>query len=229
MTTAPQSKARPIIFSAEMIRAILDGRKVVTRRIVKPQPVLTKDAGFAWKGGVYGKRTNGEPFTDTMKCPYGVPGDVLWVKESWWPRTGDKRRSEVLWKATDEAGMIFGTAWRSSRFMPRWASRITLTVVNRRIERVQDLTDAEAKLEGFPIPGPQTNRLTVTDKLTGKVKRSIGEAYFFDAKSNFVATWQALNAKRGYPYSSNPFVWRVEFRVAEVYKRPEERRREARA
>lgn len=77
---------RPIIFNAEMVRAVLDGRKTQTRRIVKPQPELTKTSGFSWNGAVYGAgsddRETNRNFAH-VKCPFGRPGDRLWVRETW--------------------------------------------------------------------------------------------------------------------------------------------------
>jgi len=178
-------KERPIIFSDEMVRAILAGEKTQTRRVMKPQPVNLVDA-IQWE-----------------KCPQGIPGDRLWVRETWAaPGYLDHRKpsdiedwNPILYRADGfiarqfEVGwswhaFMFGR-WRPSVFMPRWASRINLEIVNVRVERLQDISEEDAKAEGC---------------------KGIKE---------FRATWGRINAKRGYGWESNPYVWVIEFQVKE--------------
>jgi hypothetical protein len=114
-------KERPIIFSDAMVRAILDGTKTQTRRIVKP-PL--------------------EQNTPAVACPYGKPGDWLWVRETWAEQAGD-----VIYRATDTTERKL---WKPAIFMPRWASRITLEIESIRVERLQDCSRADAMAEGYP-------------------------------------------------------------------------------
>lgn len=133
-------KQRPILFSSEMVRAILDGRKTQTRRIIKPQP--------AGEDG---------PFKDYVKdCKYGQPGDRLWVRETWatHPFYNKVRPSDlkpaythVFYKAANNVNLSH-YAWRPSIFMPRWASRITLEITGVRVERVQEINYGDAVAEG---------------------------------------------------------------------------------
>lgn len=144
ITTA---KERPIIFNGEMVRAILEGRKMQTRRPIKPQPYLRKegffkrpfDAGFYDGNDVY------------YKNPFGTPGDRLWVRETWCPEMaifgGDTGR--FFYNEQENGKLPLGHKWRPSIHMPRWASRITLEITDVRVERVQGITESDAIAEGF--------------------------------------------------------------------------------
>ena len=189
-------KERPILFSAEMVRAILDGRKTQTRRIVKPQPRLGRygpshpthpngEIGRipgAWGGGSYHvwrampdhdvPLVAGSEWAIERFNPYGAPGDRLWVKEKWRPSVAhgcaggvcDCGDVTVRYAADSTDRYIcdgkIGPDWTfpkaakrgqyvSSLFMPRWASRITLEIVSVRVERVQEISEADAIAEGF--------------------------------------------------------------------------------
>lgn len=133
-------RERPILFSAPMVRAILEGRKTQTRRIAKK--VLTvagpngKDLGI----GI---------------CPYGWPCDLLWVRETWSPRDyttlTNRDRSEIFYRADDERVYESDGRWRPSIFMPRWASRITLEITEIRVQQLQDISEEDAKAEGVEL------------------------------------------------------------------------------
>ncbi len=180
---------RPIIFSADMVRAILAGKKTQTRRVINPQPV---DEDL--RSG----------------CPYGVPGDRLWVRETCERKihfnflTGEPTEIfDAVYSADQEhivEEMGFNLCpWFKKRklpaiHMPRWASRLTLEIVSVRVERLQDITEADAKAEG------------VTGAL---VSESGDHAGFVPA---FALLWDSLNGKRGYSWASNPWVWVITFR-----------------
>lgn len=196
-------KERPIIMSAESVRAIQDGRKTQTRRVIKPQPPENCDVALFDVNGLgwfcEAPDRDGDcldiwPDNDTgTRCPYGQPGDRLWVREAWCP-TGagvvqyraDAKTEQPYWPLLK---------WAPSIHMPRWASRLTLEVVSVRVERVQDISEADVCAElgchaVWPGPGP----------------------YRRDLRGAFAAVWDSLNAKRGYSWASNPWVWVVEFR-----------------
>jgi len=179
-------KERPILFSGPMVKAILDGRKTQTRRVVKPQ--LDPAGGAGWESIRYfsgvGKwclaRRSGAGWTRAMetsdypylRCPYGQPGDGLWVKEThqWCDDMLSGYELDdancVLYRADmqpynccfDPPELIPGqgtSTWnlagrkcRPSIFMPRWASRIDLELLDVRVERVQDISEADARAEG---------------------------------------------------------------------------------
>lgn len=177
---------RPIIFSAPMVRALMDGRKTQTRRIYK-----VPSGSYVEHGGVWAM-TDGCAYGDAA-LPY-TPGDRLWVRENcatW----GDH---EAIYRADDavEYGLAvsdgkFGAKWkaRPSIHMPRWASRLTLTVTDVRVQRLADLTDEDAIAEG----------IDVTDELTPSVTYAI--------------LWDKMNAKRGFPWKSNPWIVALTFQT----------------
>ncbi len=174
-------KEIPILFSGEMVRAILDGRKSVTRRVVRPHPFhgVVRDGILDDEGKVY-------------RCPYGQPGDRLWVRETFYPMP--HLNAKAYFRCTD---LLVGVSrWVPSIFMPRWASRITLEVTGVRVERVWDITEASAKAEG------------VEQEIDGWNKDGVVKVYW----KSFATLWDALNAKRGFGWDKNPWVWVVEFK-----------------
>lgn len=209
-------KERPILFSGEMVRAILAGRKTMTRRIVTPQPPIDYLAiGSGYVGADQYWTTFDDPANAaaliTAKCPYGKPGSRLWVKETW----AIDFEKNILYRATDESPSSMGTygakkivdgvpsVWRPSIFMPRAASRLTLEITAVRAERLQDITEEDAKAEGVVVE-------------RAGIDRSFGEAI---AIAQFRILWDQINAKRA-PWSSNPWVWVVEFKRVEVSNDP---------
>lgn len=225
MTTAAAVCERPILFSGRLVRAILEDRKTVTRRVVKPQPNAGPagqmvDLGTAW-GLLYGC-LSGE-----WRCHYGAPGDRLWVRESWQavvsgpPQIAGRDRGiypldckpsdlspgeEVLYRATDDDGLSEqGFRWRPSIHMPRWASRILLEVTEVRVERLQEMTPAEAVAEGaWPDPDYQPGYRPDAHK---------GVCVDGDfIVGRFRGLWDQLHAPRGYGWDANPWVWVIRFR-----------------
>ena len=192
-------KEKPIIFSGPMVRAILDGRKTQTRRVVKPQPHETVGglgSMIAWRDFRW---CRGGSIPDVAaECPYGQPGDRLWVRETWADTSKESRRCPVSYRATwppdDEE--CRGFAWKPSIFMPRWASRLTLEVTGVRVERVQDITEEDALAEGvavdigLPYCDPETP----------------------SARMMFKDLWNSINSRRSFGWDMNPFVWVVSFR-----------------
>jgi hypothetical protein len=180
-------KEKPIIFSTPMVKAILESRKTMTRRVVKSQ--LTDDNGFVLMKGFWVN-----PKKDTDRCfdgisPYCV-GDRLWVRETWQEDTVTKDGG-YFYKADPDGCLL--RSWKPSLFMPRKAARIFLEVKSVRVERIQDITEEDAKAEG----------VTKTDYR------------ILDYKTTFVILWDTLNKKRGYQWESNPWVWVIEFRRIE--------------
>lgn len=178
--STPNIKERPIIFSDEMVRATLDGRKTQTRRIVKHKP--DKDCPYAENNVM-------------AACPYGKPGDRLWVKETWkpdpsWGLTERTKPTEIeegthiLYRATiGEHPKAHWQKWRSCLFMRRWMSRITLEIEAVRVERLQEITDEDAIAEGMPID---------------------------DAVHDYSVLWNSINGQGS--WDANPFVWVVQFK-----------------
>jgi hypothetical protein len=210
-------KERPILFKAEMIRAILEGRKTQTRRVVKfpnvhffKGPTGQVQQHYEYKvvypmplgGFVFWDSDPGKDFSDYVYSnskeggfisPYGIPGDQLWVRESY---------SRYLyhpgcwyWADGNEAAHDAEKP-RPSIFMFRELSRIQLEVTNVRIERVQAISDIDAIAEG----------IDVTAATTG-----IGPLSY--AQYEYKALWDDINIKRGFGWDVNPWVWVIEFRV----------------
>lgn len=154
---------RPILFSEPMVRALLEGKKTQTRRIMKPQPALSA-AGttWLWRDCVFTKTRPycgvGASFARTpiTSCPYGQRGGLLWVKEGWqaW-KDFDKltpseipNLSDVLYVA-DRPDFLWDSRKRSLRYMPRWASRLTLEITRVRVEKLRQISETDAISEGF--------------------------------------------------------------------------------
>lgn len=201
MSTATEVKERPIIFSAPMVRAILSGAKTQTRRVVKPQPrVSSKWTETSFDGGAafIFPPPRSQSIDDGSYCKipsrYGAPGDRLWVKEAWATLPLNKR----FYRADGE--MHGEWKWRSSLFMPRLASRITLEIVDVRVERLNVITEADAKAEGFAW-----NESTAVGWGDGAHRHPV---------LAFSETWDKLNGKT-HPWSSNCWVWVIEFKRIE--------------
>ena len=136
-------KERPILFSLPMIKAILEGRKTMTRRLLKQQPldIMPMNAPNEW---VTLDTKEPTPHGKIIKCRFGVPGDCLWVRETFHIDEGD---NIPFYKASEEHHEIF--KWKPSIFMPRWASRITLEITNVRVDKLVTLDYNDAIKEGF--------------------------------------------------------------------------------
>ena len=216
-------KERPILFSGPMVRAILDGTKTQTRRVVKPQPDLSilkesyRDLEFEFRRmpvlgpthvpsewGFCAKydKPNCVPIHG-YKCPYGTIGDRLWVRETWAPHPQDQ--ATIFYRATvdTEPGIrVWDGPWKPSIYMPRWASRITLEITGIRVERVQDISDEDARAEGLWC------------RFDGQGCEGKCHKCSETARVAFRTLWDSTNAKR-HPWASNPWVWVIEFGRAE--------------
>jgi hypothetical protein len=145
---------RPIIFSAPMVNALLEGRKTQTRPVLNPQPV--HDAAFVTLAN--GRWVASDAFGHgyLVKVPY-VVGDRLWVKE---PIDKVSEPGDVFYRADYEAeygGSAKGLGWRSARYMPRWASRLTLTVTDVRVQRLHDISLGDCYAEGCTVGQAEAN------------------------------------------------------------------------
>jgi len=188
-------KEHPILFNGEMVRAILDGRKTMTRRVMKC--AIWKDIEIPNPAAPYhyGKVSTARP------CPYGQPGDRLWVRETWCPQInifGIGLEDRVpFYRAADGKELPTCHKWRASFHMPRWASRITLEIVSVRVEQVQEINDTDAKAEGV--------QAVIGKKIHGWTPHCL----------EFSLLWDSINAKRGYGWGANPWVWVIEFKRME--------------
>lgn len=204
------ARERPILFSGPMVRALLEGRKTQTRRIVKlphANPLgnwePTTFGGTDARGAEHPEQTaiwhtrTGE----TLACPYGVPGDRLWVRETWAhvPATA-YRSSDGVQQTADPTseGMAAVYAagwersapgrWRPSIHMPRWACRLVLEITGVRVQRLRDISEADAVAEGASTPGPF-------------------------AVHHFADLWVSINGRDS--WNANPWVWALTFKRVE--------------
>ena len=243
---------RPILFSGEMVKAILEGRKTQTRRITGLDDVnkypgsligqcslgllgyrglevsdyylnppakkqFKKEPGlWHWFLGEQSEKREINPIV--VKCPYGVPGDRLWVREtckidcmmgiepytkevvSVTYRAGGIKQFDhkYMSEKTIKGGM---NHWTPSIFMPRWASRITLEIGKVRVERLQEIILSEIGMEGVKWPGETWGKTGYFENEFPKI---------------FGRLWDSINAKRGFPWESNPWVWVIEFKKVEA-------------
>jgi len=222
--------------STEMVIATQDGRKTQTRRVLTKQNSIVGEGrvnwpGFCWDGSAIYFDTCHHGHTEKIKAPLPfidgrsnyrylhVPyrfaeectiyriypkwdvGDRLWVKETWttdWHTVGNDYEPDVVYKASPPPDYVTVERWRPSIYMPRWASRITLEITGIRAERVQDISirHDDCMKEGWPF-GFQVETLNESPIVT------------------FARYWDSINAKRGYSWESNPWVWVIEFKIVE--------------
>jgi hypothetical protein len=203
-------RERPILFSGPMIRALLDGTKTQTRRVVKPQPDKDEWSEPYWFVGGFRLRA-GNP--NPLNCPYGVPGDRLWVRETWGPCAGGVcyRASEHITACPD------GGRWRPSIFMPRWVSRITLTITDVRVERLQNISAEDAMAEGL-VPWSKDGKLTKygvadPDGMPGSDYAGTWpwHEWRISPADAYQKLWDDINAARGFGWDANPWVWAISF------------------
>jgi hypothetical protein len=240
MPVATAVRERPILFSGDMVRAILAGTKTQTRRVVKGD-------------GEFNRR----------RCPYGEPGDRLWVREAWqadfdypgatgfpwwneipaafrgpkaryvyyradkavvhapsadeleWPLPYEARISTPDYdseqEAAEDAEILRNIRWRPSIHMPRWASRISLEITDVRCERLQAISEEDARAEGV-------ERDSWPEDWTSEDAALEAECGYFAPRSyaaGYAALWDSLNAARGFGWHTNPWVWAITFKRAE--------------
>lgn len=225
-------KETPILFSAEMVRAILDGRKNMTRRVIKPQPPEYCDY-FAIRGDeperFRGYMRPGEP-TDFLlpKYPYGQPGDRLWVRETWQElnigfykvvayKAGCNNDTFDFVHPNNTIEKIKVNTWRPSIHMPKEAARIWLEIDEIRVERVQDITENDAEWEGVggcPYEHRVCNAYGYGHDSTCWAEGDClnpNKACSKSLREHFRELWDSINAKRGFGWDVNPWVWVIEF------------------
>ncbi len=206
-------KTIPMLFSAPMVKALLDSRKTQTRRIIKFPLNFCENTGFNfqdkhgkwWACGIgFSEESTSKNFI-TSKSPYQV-GDLIWVRETFrlFDATDEcdhfdhpcscPSSGTPIYRATYDDGE---STWKPSIFMPRWANRITLKVTNVKVERLQDISEADALAEGIsPVDDDFLKTL--------RIKKP-------SACSGFKSLWQSINGADS--WNANPWVWAIEFEV----------------
>ena len=206
-------KDRPILFSAPMVRALLNCTKSQTRRIVKPQPYFISPENTP-------RITKAPGLHPYIPCPYGQPGDRLWVRETWQGPLIDEELEEEFhqspdyfkkpefcaYRATDTLDAINADGealgWRPSIHMPRWASRILLEITAVRVERLADISKDDAMAEGIVLQPDGGFGLADSTHYN-----------FSDPTDSYCSLWESINGAGA--WFANPWVWVVEFQRAE--------------
>lgn len=195
-------KARPMIFNAEMVRALLDGRKTQTRRLVDPQPTQDGVLGIEWKGEWWDREIM------SAMSPWGHPNELLWVRETWYPvdwglvlanNKTDYRASMTK----EQMSRLSRRKWRSPIHMHRVHSRIDLKITRTHIERLNDISEEDAIAEGI---------------------RKVGQRWEVDsicatpisAVNAYRCLWEYINGKDS--WAENPWVWVIKFEVIKPSK-----------
>jgi len=199
---------RPILFNGAMVRAIIEGRKTVTRRAIKHQPDVPVTDAIPRRNCPHGSATvewywrpkhghlNGVPSHGwDFKCPYGQPGDRLWVRETF-AVYGDEKMAAIHYRADrpQHVGQK-GMGYKPSIHMPRWACRILLEITEVRVERLQDISYEQAMAEGITHAGDGLFHVADSRHLS------------LDPRESFAGLWDST----GGDWNANPWVWVVEF------------------
>ncbi|MCM2361536.1 hypothetical protein [Pseudomonas sp. SR18] len=194
-------KERPILFSAPMVRAILEGRKMVTRRAIKVQPHIDASGNFCVGSSNYGQDGYGKPVTKHFIrgcCPYGKPGDRLWVRETW-ARIRVAQAPEQEWVVFRESDnrTDYGGPWKPGIHMFRRDSRILLDITEVRVERLQDISRADIRAEGLQCPPEMAS-----DDASPNYRDWLPTAW--------QELWESINGAGS--WTANPWVWCVSFK-----------------
>jgi len=205
---------RPILFSGPMVRALLDGTKTQTRRIVKDLPpwqiteIVPSTSGCGrWLPNGPAPSGRGMASGHWRPCPYGQPGDRLWVRETWARAHVTQAGQEWFVYREGDNRTDYGGPWKPSIHMPRAASRILLEITGVRVERLQDISDQDAIAEGIRRVGPGWERWHPDPddiEHTGSTQKP---------RLSYQGLWESINGAGS--WDANPWVWVVEFRRIE--------------
>lgn len=223
-------KERPIIFNSDMVRAVLDGRKTQTRRVMRVQPESNQygllhitdstkrsDIGkYHWaESNATGPHTRSALFS----CPFGTVGNRLWVREAYRVHSRATDVATLVYKASEQQSWTQQThrvpiekcnkpavvdKWTPSIHMPRWASRIALEITGVRVDRMYDISEADARAEGV-------------EQLRGGFWRHYQPGWTqhqLSARGSFVTLWKSIYGEDS--WQANPWVWVIEFKRVEV-------------
>lgn len=228
----------PILFSTEMVKAILEGRKTMTRRVVKniengsrylnEYPAHEAMNMYPFIEPSEFQKPDNNKIASVVSCPYGKPGDLLWVRETW---TGDifsGSANAFVYKATSPNHRNCQerklSIWKPSIHMPKAAARIWLQVEEVRVERLQDISEEDAKAEGVKIHSRGNFYLDY-------VAEAFNTTQFIyrlpSAKQSFKTLWELINERRknfiekhGITWIDNPWVWVVKYKVLSTTGKP---------
>ncbi|MGN2428601.1 morphogenetic protein [Klebsiella quasipneumoniae] len=208
---------RGMIFNGEMVRAILDVRKTQTRRIVKGTDGAVK---FCKEWDINGEEifvvlgekdhTGMNPVLGAISCPFGGVGDRIWVRETWARYNIDQNSHDIAYRATTPADWPEEGRWRPSIHMPRWASRILLEITDVRVERLNVISEEDARAEGVGIAVWFAAKGVPESEWT-----SLGEQGAMQAShiNKFATLWESIYGAES--WKANSWVWVIEFKRVE--------------
>ena len=205
-------KETPLILQGWGVKATLDGLKTQTRRTYGLEKI--NESPNEWGKPRYdgdGIWLFPHEYGDIVeiKCPYGGPGDTLWIREAW----AENERGQILYKADYESitrAMDFPLIpikWKPSIFLPKEKARLWREIVSVRAERVQEISEEDAKAEGCQLIA----RTIRPFSLSPQPHFTEPERPFI-YRDHFIGIWDSLNAKRGYGWDFNPWVWPIEYK-----------------
>lgn len=224
-----QNKKRPMLFSGGMVQAILEGRKTQTRRIVKYPQAYKINELIGWEIKPHKDQSElysfwyGTNYTlPAFKCPYGQPGDILWVRETFAVIGTDQVRDPGSYALIDEVMRYVYKGqkqphienlykWKPSIFMPKEAARIWLEITDVRVERLQNISEEDAIAEGIEREGDGFKAYRKIH--SGRHK---GEAHPWNcvpnrsARTSYEELWESINGEGS--WNKNPWVWVIEFK-----------------
>jgi hypothetical protein len=212
-------KERSMPFCIEGVRDLLENRATLTRRLIGLKHINEHPDNWHLSGDCLEDKTTGERICiDSDHCPYGKVGECLYVTEPWCYKmdavTAEVHEDEFWYKATnpevvkldDDGSYAFhkdgwgASPWISARHMPKKASRITLEIINSKLQRLHDISREEIRAEGIILP--MSARFTPNDK-------------FSELHQEYAWWWDSMNKKRGYPFSGNFWTWLIGIKKVE--------------
>lgn len=211
-------KAHPILFSTPMVQALLEGRKSQTRRIMKIQP-KHPELNFGWAN--MGERWHYPPVAPMIdiKCPYGQPGDALWVKETWLKCSDGyvyrtNHYGDTVLVAKNGNTFDKSVKWKPSTYMPREAARIFLRVTDIRVERLQDITEEDVIAEGIDVFNNPCAAFGSHGKYYDYSQKhrthTVADKLLNTAKESYKTLWESINGEGS--WDANPWVWVIKFK-----------------
>lgn len=210
-------KERGMIFNAEMVRALLDGRKTQTRRPIKWKQTRFTEIGEREDGSKWPWSEDAERACDFWHpCPFGAVGDRIWVRETWARYNIDQNSHDIAYRATTPEDWPEEGRWRPSIHMPRWASRILLEITDVRVERLNAISPEDAESEGLE----RTNFTGFGDE-PGLPSYPEPDVYFDPLKKQwkeyppeaFAGLWESIYGEGS--WKANPWVWVISFKRVE--------------
>jgi len=201
--------SRPILFTADEVRATLEGRKTQVRRPVEPQPIRASPTSrLCWShdnsgsSAIFGEDVAVANYM-AIRCPFGHPRDLLWAQETWAEIETKNQPEKEAWYRADKDWDVPWLKWSHAKDMPRWACRLWLRITDVRVERIKECSFADWKADFAP----------------SYIEEEKARASFvgYEYQREFIERrWNTIHAPKGFGWDTNPWVWVVEFERTEA-------------